>query len=180
MLKKWDIGDSNYLLDERHNCYYFWNKAKLKITRDKESLSIIEGLNETGVWNSIRQKNQFENIFEILIIKHMSRRVKGQYNGQTRAEFSKNYKRVRDIVTKSDGDIEKAKKLSQVQANRITDEWKAINRAMAARESQNGYLNTNEKEVYEVIFEVFFQRAYELGTVTKQAYREYKLERLGI
>lgn len=178
MLKKWDIEkDENYLLGEKSDCYYFWYKGKIDLIRDKESSSIISTkVNDIGVWNSIRQKNQFKNIFEALIIKHM----KGRYNGQTRAEFSKNYKRVRDIVTKSAGDIEKAKKLSQTQANRITDEWKAINRSMAARESQNGYLNTNEKEVYEVIFEVFFQRAYELGTVTKQAYREYKLERLGI
>jgi hypothetical protein len=33
---------------------------------------------------------------------------------------------------------------------------------------------------HEHIFEVFFQRAYELGTVSKQEYREYKLEKLGI
>lgn len=32
----------------------------------------------------------------------------------------------------------------------------------------------------EEIFEVFFQRAYELGSVTKQEYREYKLEKLGL
>jgi hypothetical protein len=33
---------------------------------------------------------------------------------------------------------------------------------------------------YEEIFETFFQRAYELGSVSKQEYREYKLEKLGI
>ena len=46
---------------------------------------------------------------------------------------------------------------------------KAINRAMSAK--QMGY---------EEIFEVFFQRAYELGSVSKQEYREYKLEKLGL
>jgi hypothetical protein len=30
----------------------------------------------------------------------------------------------------------------------------------------------------ELIFEVFFQRAYELGTVSKQDYREYKLQKI--
>ena len=49
------------------------------------------------------------------------------------------------------------------------DEWKAINRAMAAKKA-------NEEH----IFEVFFQRAFELGSVSKQDYRNYKLEKLGI
>jgi hypothetical protein len=34
--------------------------------------------------------------------------------------------------------------------------------------------------IYESVFEVFFQRAYELGMVTKQDYRDYQLEKLGI
>lgn len=46
---------------------------------------------------------------------------------------------------------------------------KAINRAMAAKE-----LN------HEHLFEVFFRRAYELGSVGKQEYREYQLKKLGI
>lgn len=92
-----------------------------------------------------------------------------KYNGQTNAEFEKNKLRVSDIWIKSDGDAEKAKSLSTSQANRITDEFKALNRAFAAK--QMGY-----KE----IFEVFFHRAYELGSVSKQDYREYKLQKLGI
>ncbi len=92
-----------------------------------------------------------------------------RWNGQTKSEFDKNFKRVADIVTKSDGDKEKAIKLAKQQTSKITDEWKAINRAMAAK--QGGY---------EHIFEVFFQRAYELGSVSKQDYREYKLEKLGL
>ena len=70
---------------------------------------------------------------------------------------------------KSDGDVEKAKSLSRTQANRISDEYKAINRALCAKEM--GHTE---------IFEVFFHRAYELGSVSKQEYREYRLEKLWI
>lgn len=103
---------------------------------------------------------------------------KGKWNGQSKSEFQKNYKRVKDIVEKSEGDVDKASILAQTQANRITDEWKAINRAMAAK--QTPYLNNKEYEIYESIYEVFFRRAYELGSVSKQDYREYQLERLGL
>ena len=41
--------------------------------------------------------------------------------------------------------------------------------AMAAKEM--GYIE---------IFEIFFHRAYELGSVSKQEYREYQMEKLGI
>lgn len=99
-----------------------------------------------------------------------------RYNGQTKAEFLKNYKRVKDIVEKSGGNVDKAIMLSKVQANRITDEWKAINRSMCARE----LYNDTRVDIYMDIFEVFFQRAYELGSVSKQDYRNYRLERLGI
>lgn len=92
-----------------------------------------------------------------------------RWNGQTKSEFDKNFKRVADIVAKSDGDKEKAIRLAKQQTAKITDEWKAINRALAAKQAGQ-----------EHIFEIFFQRAYELGTVTKQEYREYKLEKLGL
>ena len=96
-------------------------------------------------------------------------RNSGSYNGQTKTEYNKNYTRVEDIVTKSAGDLEKKKSLSRTQANRITDEWKAINRAMVAKEMKE-----------EDIFEIFFERAHTLGTVSKQDYRQYKLDKLGI
>jgi hypothetical protein len=114
-----------------------------------------------------RFESQFNKMLAILEVKypHMS----GKWNGQTKSEFEKNYKRVKDIVDKSAGDEDKAIALSQTQATRITDEFKAINRAMAAKSMKE-----------ERIFEVFFQRAYELGSVSKQEYREYKLEKLGI
>lgn len=92
-----------------------------------------------------------------------------RYNGQTRAEYQKNFKRVSDIIEKSAGDEEKAINLARQQTAKITDEHKAINRAMAAKDMG-----------HEHVFEVFFQRAYELGSVNKQEYREYKLSRLGI
>ena len=33
---------------------------------------------------------------------------------------------------------------------------------------------------YEYIFDVFFNRAYQLGAVGKQQYREYQLSKLGV
>ena len=103
---------------------------------------------------------------------------KGEWNGETKTEFNKNSKRVKDIVTKSNGNKDKAIALSTTQANRITDEWKAINRAMAAKQAP--YLDDKEYGMYESVFEVFFQRAFELGSVSKQDYRNYKLEKVGI
>jgi plasmid maintenance system antidote protein VapI len=96
-------------------------------------------------------------------------RVHGKWSGQTKSEFEKNYKRIKDIVDKSSGDEAKAISLAKTQANRITDEHKAINRAMAAKSMGE-----------EFIFEAFFQRAYELGMVSKQDYRDYRLSKLGI
>ena len=155
---------ANYIgYDFMQDIYFIWKQGRV----DSVKLSIsVNGWMPTQYWNSIRQKNQFYNILATLEIKLSMR---GKWNGQTKAEFEKNYKRVKDIVEKSGGDVDKAVVLSKTQANRITDEWKAINRAMAAKEGG-----------HEHIFEVFFQRAYELGSVTKQEYREYKLEKLGL
>lgn len=140
--------------DFMNSLYWFWYKYVHYKTKSKR------GLPE-------RFESQFNKMLSILEVKypHMS----GKWNGQTKTEFEKNYKRVKDIVDKSAGDEDKAVYLSQTQANRITDEFKAINRAMAAKSMKE-----------EHIFEVFFQRAYELGSVSKQEYREYKLEKLGI
>lgn len=77
----------------------------------------------------------------------------GRWNGQTRAEFNKNYKRVKDMIEKAPDDKDKQVSLAKRQANLITDEYKAINRAMAAKEMGHQH-----------IFDVFFHRAYELGT----------------
>jgi uncharacterized protein YukE len=133
--------------------YWFWSKICFYKKVNGQSPERIE--------------SQFNIMLAILEVKypHMS----GKWNGQTKAEFEKNYKRVKDIVDKSAGDEDKAVALSKTQANRISDEFKAINRAMAAKSMKEDH-----------IFEVFFQRAYELGSVSKQEYREYKLEKLGI
>lgn len=140
--------------DFMNNLYWFWYKYVHYKTKS------LRGMPE-------RFESQFNRMLAILEVKypHMS----GKWNGQTKAEFEKNYKRVKDIVDKSAGDEDKAVALSKTQANRISDEFKAINRAMAAKSMKEDH-----------IFEVFFQRAYELGSVSKQEYREYKLEKLGI
>lgn len=160
----------NFLKEEKTNCYWFWFKGKINRKRNKwNDPEITETVNQIGEWNGIRLQNGFNHCFNILTNKYMRGLKEGKYNGQTKAEFEKNKVRVIDIWTKSDGDVEKAISLAKTQANRITDEWKAINRAMSAKEMG-----------YEEIFEVFFQRAYELGSVSKIEYREYKLEKLGI
>lgn len=156
-----------FLSEERKGCYYFWFKGK--ITRKMDSLTeeiYEQNLAGKREWNGIRFKNGFYNMLDILSTKYT---MSGKWNGQSKAEFEKNFKRVADIQEKSAGDEGKAARLASQQAAKITDEWKAINRAMAAK--QGGY---------EHIFEVFFQRAYELGSVSKQEYREYKLEKLGL
>lgn len=98
----------------------------------------------------------------------------GRYKGQTKLEFEKNFTRVKDIIDKSDGDEDKAIRLAKTQANRITDEHKAINRAMAAKSIKC------VGNIHQLLHDVFFERAYILGSVTKQDYREYKFEKLGI
>ena len=133
--------------------YWFWSKICFYKKVNGQSPERIE--------------SQFNIMLAILEVKYSD--MSGKWNGQTKAEFEKNYKRVKDIVDKSAGDEDKAVALSKTQANRISDEFKAINRAMAAKSMKE-----------EHIFEVFFQRAYELGSVSKQEYREYKLEKLGI
>jgi len=91
---------------------------------------------------------------------------KSVYNGQSKQEYMKNYSRINDIMGKTD-DIEKQKSLALIQARKITDEWKAINRAIAAKELGHEHL-----------FEIFFRRAFELGSVPKQEYRDYVLSKL--
>ena len=156
-----------FLSNERENCYYFWFKGKITRKMDRLTEEIYEqNLAGKREWNGIRLKNGFYNMLDILSTKYT---MSGKWNGQSKAEFEKNFKRVADIQEKAAGDEDKAVRLASLQAAKITDEWKAINRAMAAK--QGGY---------EHIFEVFFQRAYELGSVSKQEYREYKLEKLGL
>lgn len=132
---------------------------------------------ENREYKGDRARKQFDIMLQYKLIEIcMHPTMKGSYNGQTKVEFDKNYKRVKDIIIKSDGDVDKAIKLATTQANRISDEWKAINRSMAAKQMER----VENDIIYESIFEVFFQRAYELGRVSKEDYRNYKLEKLGI
>jgi hypothetical protein len=171
MIEKWKVNNYlNFFELERTNCYWFWYKGKITIRKNRDTGEIYkQNLSGKCEWNGIRLQNGFNHCFNILTEKYMRGLKEGKYNGQTKAEFEKNKVRVSDIWIKSGADIEKAKSLSTTQANRITDEWKALNRAFAAKEMG-----------YEEIFEVFFHRAYELGSVSKGEYREYKLEKLGI
>ena len=169
-MENWPINNfSDFLEEERKNCYWFWFKGKITQKRKLSGEIYEQNLSGTLEWNGIRFQNGFNHCFNILTNSYMRGLKEGKYNGQTKSEFDKNKIRVSDIWFKSDGDVDKAITLAKTQANRITDEWKALNRAMCAK--QMGY---------EEIFETFFQRAYELGSVSKQEYREYKLEKLGI
>jgi hypothetical protein len=189
-MENWPINNfSDFLEEERRNCYWFWFKGKITQKRNKETGEIYEqNLSGKCEWNGIRLQNGFNHCFNILTEKYMRGLKERKYNGQTKSEFEKNYKRVKDIVDKSSGDVDKAIVLSKTQANRITDEWKAINRAMAAKQNAipkfffagSPNLDDENKDVYEAIFETFFHRAYELGSVSKQEYRDYKLEKLGL
>jgi len=128
------------------NLNYFWVKSQFT--------------NKAGKKNERSQK-LFEEYLKVFLIEM-------EYTGQSKIEIQKNFKRIEDIMSKSSDEARQIY-LAQTQANKITDEWKAINRAMAAKEMGHEHL-----------FEVFFRRAYELGSVGKQQYREYQLSKLGI
>jgi hypothetical protein len=128
------------------NLYWFWSKTQHR--------------NKKGEVSS-RSILLFETYLKTVVLTM-------KYNGQSKAEFNKNYKRIADIIEKSDDQTRQCT-LAQTQAGRISDEWKAINRAMAAKEMGHDHL-----------FEIFFRRAYDLGSVNKQEYREYQLSKLGI
>ena len=130
--------------------YWFWHK---RIHTNKKG--------ET----SRRSKELFDQITET----HLTDMKKqSQYNGQSKREYEKNFSRIEDIIEKTN-DADKQISPAQTQATRIFDEYKALNRAFAAKEMGHEHL-----------FEVFFRRAYELGSVGKQQYREYQLSKLGI
>ena len=132
------------------------------------------------VWSKSQHKNKkgetsnrSQELFKIATeIYFVEMKTQSKYNGQSRLEYEKNYSRIEDIINKTD-DEQKQICLAQTQASKILDEYKAINRAFAAKEMGHEHL-----------FEVFFRRAYELGSVgntgTKQEYREYQLKKLGL
>ncbi len=140
------IKDRDIINDRFKNLHWFWTKS--------------QHTNKSGQ-KSERANKLFEQYLKIFLIEM-------EYTGQSKSEIQKNFKRIEDIMSKS-SDENKQIYLAQTQANKITDEWKAINRAMAAKEMGHEHL-----------FEVFFRRAYELGSVGKQQYREYQLSKLGL
>jgi hypothetical protein len=140
------IKDRDIINDRFKNLHWFWTKS--------------QHTNKLGQ-KSERANKLFEQYLKIFLTEM-------EYTGQSKSEIQKNFKRIEDIMSKS-SDENKQIYLAQTQANKITDEWKAINRAMAAKEMGHEHL-----------FEVFFRRAYELGSVGKQQYREYQLSKLGI
>ena len=116
--------------------YWFWSKMCFYKKVNGQSPERID--------------SQFNIMLTILETKYNMRGLKeGRYNGQTKAEFDKNYQRVKDIVDKSVGDVDKAIALSQTQANRISDEFKAINRSMCAKELYNNTKNEIYMNIYE-------------------------------
>ena len=140
------IRDRDKINEYFTNLDWFWSKSK--------------HTNRSGK-RSERSQKLFEDYLIIFLVEM-------EYTGQSKSEIQKNFKRIEDIMSKS-SDEDRQIYLAQTQANKITDEWKAINRAMAAKEMGHEHL-----------FEVFFRRAYELGSVGKQQYREYQLSKLGI
>lgn len=132
--------------NQKMNAYWFYQKSQHK--------------NKMGI-ASPRAVSQFQYYIKTLIIQMKEK-------GQSKQEFEKNYKRISDIMSKTD-DTDKQIQLARTQAAKIFDEHKCINRAIAAKEMGHEHL-----------FEVFFERAYQLGVVGTQEYREWKLQKLGI
>jgi hypothetical protein len=167
-MEKWNQSQlANFLKEERVYCYWFWFKGKINRWRDPDNV-IREHLNEPGEWTGQRFENGFYNCLDILESK-ITQNMNLKEHPQPFEEYQKNFKRITDIIEKSGADIDKMISLAKTQASKITNEAKAINRAIVAKKM-------NQEEV----FEVFFQRAYELGSITTQEYREYKLDKLGL
>ena len=130
--------------------YWFWSKSQHKKKKGETS-------------------NRSQELFKITTeIYFVEMKTQSKYNGQSKREYEKNFSRIEDIIEKTK-DVDKQTTLAQTQATRIFDEYKALNRAFAAKEMGHEHL-----------FEVFFRRAYELGSVGKQEYREYQLQKLGL
>ena len=130
--------------------YWFWSKSQHKNKKGETS-------------------NRSQELFKIATeIYFVEMKTQSKYNGQSKREYEKNFSRIEDIIEKTK-DVDKQTTLAQTQATRIFDEYKALNRAFAAKEMGHEHL-----------FEVFFRRAYELGSVGKQEYREYQLKKLGL
>lgn len=94
-----------------------------------------------------------------------------EFKPQSTSELEKNFKRIKDIVvnpkTKVKNDVEKQIKLARTQANRITTPEKAYNRGYAAKELG-----------YDYLFDIFYERAFELNAVSVAEIREHNIRNL--
>jgi len=86
---------------------------------------------------------------------------------QNKSENEHNEKRIKKIVADCKGDKDKEIKKATTMANKITTPEKAYDRAYTAR--QLGY---------EHLFEVFYQRAYALGSVTIAEHRDHMIDQI--
>lgn len=86
---------------------------------------------------------------------------------QSKAEFQKNEKRIKDLVAKCGGDKQKEINKAFEMAVKITTPEKAYNRGHVARELG-----------YEHIFNVFYERAYELGSVSTAEHRDHQIDKI--
>ena len=117
---------------------------------------------EIQIKNKVMTRNKYN-----LIEDYLRNKTEYFWGDMPFKEFQKNYKRVHDIDTKSDGDLDKAIRLATTQSNRITVENKALHRYYVAK--YEGFVEVSE---------VFFERAYELGEVNKSDFREYRMKKL--
>jgi ATP adenylyltransferase/5',5'''-P-1,P-4-tetraphosphate phosphorylase II len=152
--------------------YWFWSKTQQKNKKGETSERAKKLFNIATEIYLVEMKTKSNPVsidkkrtMKTTINKHKEFQM---YKGQSKLEYEKNYSRIEDIINKTD-DEQKQISLAKIQAVKILDEYKAINRAFAAKEMGHDHL-----------FEVFFRRAYELGSVEKQEYREYQLQKLGL
>jgi len=89
------------------------------------------------------------------------------FKPQSRKDFLKNEIRIKDLVAKCNGDKNQEIAKAITMANSIDKPEKAYNRGYVAKELG-----------YEHIFDVFYNRAFELGSVTKAEHRDYQIEQI--
>ena len=69
-MEKWPINNfSDFLEEERKNCYWFWFKGKITRRKNIDTGEIYEqNLSGKCEWNGIRLQNGFNHCFNILTI----------------------------------------------------------------------------------------------------------------
>lgn len=109
----------------------------------KEQIKLLENAKFNGLDNTLI---------------HLTEKIN---EAQTPSERAKHQKRVRDLVTKIDGSLSKAKEETERQANRIENGEKAYYRSVAAENliGEEGM----DKKVLKEISKIFLFRSKELG-----------------